>query len=82
MKEYVMSIDSGTTGIRAMLFDHEGKIISQAYEEITQIFPKPGWCEQNPKDIWEKCIRVMKQTLKDAHLQGKDVEAIGDRPFR
>lgn len=52
MKEYIMALDQGTTSSRCILFDHAGKIVTMAQKEFTQIYPQPGWVEQNPREIW------------------------------
>jgi glycerol kinase len=56
-KEYIMALDQGTTSSRAVIFDHQGKIISIAAREFRQIFPRPGWVEHDPMEIWESKIR-------------------------
>jgi glycerol kinase len=56
-KEYIMALDQGTTSSRAVIFDHRGKIISIAAREFRQIFPRPGWVEHDPMEIWESEIR-------------------------
>ncbi len=75
--KYIMAIDEGTTGIRAIIFDHGGNIVSQAYEEIGQIFPRTGWCEQDAGEVWRKCISVMKGAMAAGGLGAGDIEAIG-----
>ena len=70
--KYIMAIDCGTTGIRAIIFDKECNIVSHAYERLTNFFPSPGCCEQNGEEIWNKCKAVMKKASK-----GIKVEAIG-----
>ena len=52
----ILALDLGTTGNRAIVFDKRQRIISQAYEEFPQIFPKPGWVEHDPIKIWKKSI--------------------------
>jgi glycerol kinase len=73
----ILVIDAGTTGIRSIIFDKETTIVSQAYEEIPQIYPEPGWCEQDPVVIWEKCVSVVKQSLEKAGLSSRDIAAMG-----
>ncbi|MFO8077996.1 MAG: FGGY family carbohydrate kinase, partial [Thermoplasmatota archaeon] len=77
MKPYVMAVDDGTTGIRAILFDHDAKVVAQSYEELHQYFPQSGWCEQDPVEIWEKAKKVMKKTVKNAQIDAKQIKAIG-----
>ena len=74
---YILVIDAGTTGIRSIIFDKETTIISQAYSEIPQIYPEPGWSEQGPDVIWEKCVEVIKESLKKGKLSAEDIRAIG-----
>jgi len=52
-KEYIMALDQGTTSSRAVIFDHQAKIISIAAKEFRQIFPQPGWVEHDPMEIWD-----------------------------
>ena len=61
--EAVMAIDQGTTGSTAMVFGHEGQILGRAYSEINQHYPKPGWVEHDPEEIWRVSLRVMAQAL-------------------
>jgi len=77
MSEYVGAIDQGTTGTRFAVFDHSGRLISSAYEEHTQIFPKPGWVEHNPMEILQKTKKVMREALEKKHISPKDLLAIG-----
>ncbi len=75
--EYILVIDAGTTGIRSILFDRETSIVSQAYCEIPQIYPEPGWSEQDPEVIWEKCVKVVKESLKIGGFTSENIRAIG-----
>lgn len=75
--KYIMAIDAGTTGIRAIIFDHDCNIVSQAYEEISQIFPQPRWHEQDAEEIWRKCVDVMKKAINEGAIKAKNIEAIG-----
>ena len=52
MSQYILALDQGTTSSRAVVFDEKGTIISVAQKEFTQIFPKPGWVEHDPDEIW------------------------------
>ena len=52
MQKYILALDQGTTSSRAIVFDHSGKICSVAQKEFTQHFPKPGWVEHDPNEIW------------------------------
>ncbi len=76
-KKYVLALDSGTTSCRAILFDHAGNIASLAQQEFPQIFPKPGWVEHNPMDIWNTQLTVTQQALTQANVSSDEVAAIG-----
>ncbi len=76
-KKYVAAVDQGTTGTRAIIFDHESNIKAWEYEEHEQIYPKPGWVEHNPLEIWEKAQRVIKAAIKKAKIDPKEISAIG-----
>jgi glycerol kinase len=56
--KYILVNDVGTTGTRAVLFDSETNVVSESYTEIPQIFPEPGWTEQDPVSIFESCVDV------------------------
>ena len=58
MKKYVMALDQGTTSSRCILFDREGQICSMAQKEFEQGYPKPGWVEHNPMEIWSSQLAV------------------------
>jgi len=51
-KKYIMALDQGTTSSRAVIFDQQGKIVSMAAKEFRQIYPRPGWVEHDPAEIW------------------------------
>jgi glycerol kinase len=65
MDRYILVNDIGTTGIRAIAMSREDKIASRAYEEITQIHPKPGWSEQDPMEIWDKTVKVTRKVVEE-----------------
>lgn len=77
MKKYILSLDQGTTSSRAIVFDHAGSIISAAQKEFRQYYPKPGWVEHNPNEIWSSQAGVMAEVLARAGLEGPDIAAIG-----
>jgi glycerol kinase len=76
-KEYVLAIDQGTTSTRAMLFRHDGTVAGVAQEEHEQIYPKAGWVEHDPKEIWAKTQQVTGQVLSANGLTYENVAAIG-----
>ena len=75
--KYILALDQGTTSSRAILFDHAGSIIAVAQKEFPQIFPKPGWVEHNPRDIWSSQAGVASEVLHRANASAADVAAIG-----
>ncbi len=74
---FILALDQGTTSSRAILFDHEGTVCSQAQREFKQIFPKPGWVEHEPDAIWESQRLVAVEALAESGLKAKDIAAIG-----
>lgn len=77
MGRYILALDAGTTSNRAILFDREGRACWSAQREFTQHFPKPGWVEQDPKEIWATMMGVITEALAQAGLEARDLEAIG-----
>ncbi len=80
MSRYIAAIDQGTTSTRFIIFDHGGNVVSVAQKEHRQIFPKPGWVEHDPLEIWNNTLEVMQEALsglKSAHLQSAEIAAIG-----
>ena len=77
MTKYLLALDAGTTSSRAIVFSITGEIISIAQAEFPQIFPKEGYVEHNPNDIWETQIAVAKKAVSDAGLTYQDIAAIG-----
>jgi glycerol kinase len=75
--KYILSLDQGTTSSRAILFDHAGSIVAVAQKEFPQIFPKPGWVEHDPRDIWSSQAGVAAEALTKANVAAADVAAIG-----
>ncbi|MEO6454756.1 MAG: glycerol kinase GlpK [Ginsengibacter sp.] len=74
---YILSLDQGTTSSRAIVFDHEGNIVSIAQKEFTQIFPKAGWVEHDPAEIWSSQVSVATEAIVKAKLTPNDIAAIG-----
>ena len=77
MEKYVASIDQGTTSTRCMLFDHTGSVISIAQKEHNQIYPKPGWVEHDPLEIWECTQTVCREVINNTEINSDDIAAIG-----
>ncbi|MCC6065643.1 MAG: glycerol kinase GlpK [Thermofilum sp.] len=78
-KRYVLAIDQGTTGTRAMLFTREGLPVpgGWAYREHRQIYPKPGWVEHDPVEIWENTKIVVREAIERAKVDPREIAAIG-----
>ncbi|HUK48539.1 MAG TPA: FGGY family carbohydrate kinase, partial [Terriglobales bacterium] len=77
MADYIGAIDQGTTSTRFIVFDRAGKIISSAQEEHEQFYPKPGWVEHNPEEIWQRTQSVIAKAMQSASLRPDDLAAIG-----
>jgi len=74
---YILALDEGTTSARAMVFDRSGAIKAVVQKEFAQIFPKTGWVEHDPRDIWASQASVAVEALSQAHLQRTDIAAVG-----
>ena len=75
--QYVLALDQGTTSSRAMLFDRLGNIVSTAQKEFQQIYPRPGWVEHDPQEIWSTQAGVAAEAVTRAGLNGASIAAIG-----
>src|SRR5690348_5664502 len=77
MAKYSAAIDQGTTSTRFMIFDHAGKVVGIDQKEHEQIYPKPGWVEHDPMEIWQRCQEVIEGALKKSDITRKDIVAVG-----
>jgi glycerol kinase len=77
MMKYIGAIDQGTTSTRFILFDDHGRIVSIAQKEHEQIFPRPGWVEHNPEEIWQRTVEVIDQALQQAGISGTALAGVG-----
>ncbi len=77
MGKYIMALDQGTTSSRCILFDKEGKICALAQKEFTQYYPKPGWVEHDPTEIWASMAGVIAEALGKSKAGQDEIEAIG-----
>lgn len=77
MAGHVLAIDQGTTSSRAIIFDGDMKIVGIGQKEFKQIFPKSGWVEHDPEEIWDTVLWSIKQAIKEAKLKAEDISAIG-----
>jgi glycerol kinase len=77
MTKYVGALDQGTTSTRFMIFDHAGGVVAIHQKEHEQIFPKPGWVEHDPAEIWARSQEVIKGALEKAGIAASDLAAVG-----
>ncbi len=76
-KKYIMALDQGTTSSRAIIFNHDGEIVKVAQNEFTQYYPKPGWVEHDPMEIWGTQSGVAREVLETAGIRPDEIAAIG-----
>jgi glycerol kinase len=76
-REHTLGIDEGTTGVRALVLHASGRVAGHAYIEIAQLFPSPGWLEQDPEEIWRATSSVIRRALAAAKLRPSDIAAVG-----
>ena len=74
---YILALDLGTTGNRAIIFNKEGNIVGQAYQELTQHYPQPGWLEHDAGQIWQDTLGCIKQVIAKTKIQATEIAAIG-----
>ncbi len=74
---YILALDQGTTSSRAIVFDHDGRVKAVVQQEVQQIFPRPGWVEHDPNEIWSSQINVAREVLGRAHVGSRDLAAVG-----
>ena len=74
---YILAIDQGTTGTTALLVDGSGRVVWQAYQEITQIYPQPGWVEHNPNEIFDSVMETVEDLLESTEISPRQLIAIG-----
>src|SRR5262249_51108465 len=74
---YILALDQGTTSSRAILFNHDGAVVAVAQREFEQVFPKAGWVEHRPEEIWSSQVSVAVEVLGKANLRPRDIAAVG-----
>lgn len=74
---YILALDLGTTGNRAFLFDIKGESVCQAYKELTQYYPQPGWLEHEPQEIWQDTCQLMQAVVQQAKIKPAQIAALG-----
>ena len=77
MAKYILALDQGTTSSRALLFDRSGTVVAVGQHELPQYFPRPGWVEHDPGEIWDTQLRAAQDALATAGAEAGDVAAIG-----
>ncbi|WP_250631325.1 glycerol kinase GlpK [Rhodoflexus caldus] len=75
--KYILSIDQGTTSCRSIIFDENGRMVGIGQKEFRQIYPRPGWVEHDPIEIWNTQLQTMKDAVQQSMLQFSDISAIG-----
>ena len=77
MSKYILALDQGTTSSRAIVFDHEGDMLSVSQREFGQIFPQPGWVEHDANEIWSSQVGVATEAIARLGVKPSDIAAIG-----
>jgi glycerol kinase len=77
MSRYIMALDQGTTNSRTLIFNRAGEIVSSSQQEFKQIYPRPGWVEHDPEEIWTSQLQTIREALDRANLQVSEISAIG-----
>jgi len=77
MKKFILALDQGTTSSRAIVFDKNGIPVSTAQKEFTQHYPKPGWVEHNPEEIWSTQAAVAREAMTGAGIESRNIAGIG-----
>ena len=77
MTKYIASIDQGTTSTRCMIFNHQGEPVGSHQLEHEQIFPRPGWVEHDPLEIWRNTTVVIQEALLKTGATAMDIAAVG-----
>ena len=77
MPDYILSLDQGTTSSRAIIFNRLGGIVAVSQKEFEQIYPKPGWVEHDPEQIFKSVVDCLDEVIKRNNLTAHNVKAIG-----
>ena len=77
MNKYILALDQGTSSSRAIIFNEQGQTMAISQKEFTQIFPKPGWVEHNPMEIWSSQASVIAEAITSIDINGQNIAAIG-----
>ena len=74
---YLLALDQGTSSSRSIVFDAQGRVVAQAQQELPQIYPRPGWVEHDPREIWRTQLSTAKEALAKAGLKAGDIRSVG-----
>ena len=74
---YILALDLGTTGNRAFVFDSDSQIVGQAYKELKQYYPQPGWLEHDAVEIWEATSEIIQSAVNSSQISPSQIAAIG-----
>ena len=74
---YLLALDQGTSSSRSIIFDAEGRLVAQAQQELPQIYPRTGWVEHDPEEIWRTQLATARNALANARLQAHQIRAVG-----
>src|SRR4051812_15402596 len=77
MNGFLLALDQGTTGSRALIYNRGAGLAGAAYQEFRQHYPKPGWVEHNPQEIWSSIQSVIQKAVKQARIKPSDIRVIG-----
>ena len=76
-KKYYIGLDQGTTGTTTLLLDETWNVVARGYKEHTQYYPKPGWVEHDPLELWQRVMESMSMALSEGGVSAEDVACIG-----
>src|SRR4051812_46074982 len=74
---YLLALDQGTSSSRSIVFDEGGRVVAVAQQELPQIYPRPGWVEHDPMEIWRTQLATAREALAKAGLKAQDMRALG-----
>ena len=76
-RELLLALDLGTTGVRALIVAETGVVLARAYQPLSTVYPEPGWVEQNPEEMWERSLDVLREALSSAGIEASALAGIG-----
>ena len=78
---FLLALDQGTSSSRSIVFDREGRMLAVAQRELRQIYPRPGWVEHDPEEIWSQQLATAREVLRTAGLKATDIAAVASAIF-